>query len=669
MIDTKSLLPKTIEDLIDRSLFLYILITLITVFVGVFLRNTNNNIYSYYLAFTILALTFGSFFVISKTENKSTFIHTYIKKKHLLAVVLTCISIITIFAVTREADYCYSIWLDEYVQFLYGNLVKWNGDGNISNYASTEQQPPLTYYFSGISGFIFGINHFAVKLPTILFSLSFYLFFPLMVFSLTKDIKLTIGITLFTLAHPILFFYTVEARGYSQALLFCLFTIYFTVRAYIDHSSRRWIILFFAQLIFVLSIGFQPEMFLIIVAAAFTPFLFSNSRIYLKHLLVNTFTMIFFLPYLYHIYISSVVTDKFHASLTNRILNELQNFTLNNYWDYYKDIGIVNYIFWPILLLSVVNILSNFIKFRFINLYEKLTLSLIISVLTFPWCFTIIFKTFINWHYSPRYYIVFFPLMFICFIFCFLNIKVKFVKLSNLLALLLLTSSIILFFQKSDFLKYNSRQRRMNWTKIYSHFESNLFPSDRVYHLTFNDIGDWRPDIYVSKQLYTTKTSAFINNENIHLMNSKSQIGNHLAEKKVKGDLYFISNSSRNNKKMNTFLDTPNSNFTVTNINGMLIIKIKSGIKKHKNAYSFFIELYRVFSDKTWNFLTMEILLDYYLSKNDILNAKKIIRNMKSLSLNKEKTIESSLVNKEKIRNDVINFYMKRLSGIEIDQK
>jgi hypothetical protein len=196
-----------------------------------------------------------------------------------------------------------------------------------------------------------------------------------------------------------------------------------------------------------------------------------------------------------------------------------------------------------------------------------------------------------------------------------------------------------------------------------------LNSDDKVFHLTLNDIGDWRPDIYVSRKLYSTNelSKSLVQNLNINLHNSKSQIGTYLAKNNLEGDIYFLSNSSRNNKKLNKYLTKENLSFSTTQISSMLIIKINREDKEKNNFLKFFLDIHKNFQRHSWNVLLMEILTDYYIIKNDTHNAAIMINKIKQLSISNAETIEKSTLNKEKFRNDLVRYYQKSLRENTID--
>ncbi|MCZ0932788.1 MAG: hypothetical protein OXJ52_06530 [Oligoflexia bacterium] len=161
---------------------------------------------------------------------------------------------------------------------------------NPINRSAKEQQPPLDYYFSAFSAYMFGFSKFAVRFHAIfsylllacIISLIFYFFSSSLWISL-------IGSSLFLINHLIRLL-SLYGRPLSLGLLTGSLFLFFYL-SYCDKDRLKYKVSFFSvcssQYLFIMSVGLQPVILALSLFLSAVLVLFKSKR--------NIFLSLFFL--------------------------------------------------------------------------------------------------------------------------------------------------------------------------------------------------------------------------------------------------------------------------------------------------------------------------------------------------------------------------------------
>ncbi len=172
-----------------------------------------------------------------------------------------------------------SVWLDEDHQSRYSGQGLFDLD--MPHYSSRLAQPPIDLWIqsAGISNF--GMSAIGIRIHTaILGALSVLLFYILIGKIIESRFAVFLASVIFAF-HPWLIRYSQEARPVSTGVFFAV--LYLSVLFdFLVHArdkktnTRTYIFLIIVQTWFLLSIGFQPLIFILISSLSLLPFLFSK---------------------------------------------------------------------------------------------------------------------------------------------------------------------------------------------------------------------------------------------------------------------------------------------------------------------------------------------------------------------------------------------------------
>jgi len=123
--------------------------------------------------------------------------------------------------------------------------------------AYMQSQPPLDYYLQAIGISLFGYNELGIRIHAVLAGALASLLFFVLIRRHYGFFAALLGFILFAF-NPWLVRYSVEARPYSTSVLFCVVFLFALYEFAARMSVRSGILFFFAQFIFLCSIGLQP---------------------------------------------------------------------------------------------------------------------------------------------------------------------------------------------------------------------------------------------------------------------------------------------------------------------------------------------------------------------------------------------------------------------------
>lgn len=487
-----------------------------------------------------------------------------------------------------------SVWMDEDQQSRYSERGLFDLD--MPHNSSRLAQPPVDPWIQSVGISNFGMSEIGIRLHSaILGALSVLLFYILIgkiigrVAPATKDgmlpadkiqngertrffwkllqtynIESRFAVFLASVIfafHPWLIRYSQEARpvgtGVFFAVLYLFLLLDFLVHARDKKTNTRtYIFLIIVQTWFLLSIGFQPLIFILISSLSLLPFLFSKKYFY-KTALVYLSGLISF-SFAYPILKLSIAA---HSSsyLTNAsILHQVTavfkklisfKFIFESYINFYKHlVGEYDILCLIVLILGVAGLIHALIS-RKKNATALLFLYFLIFALAYPPVFSSIFKTLIKYHMYVRYYLSFTPVLiaglavglYYALFFLSLLLKNKY-KLSTPIRYLphvfLLIVFLFSFYGNTQDLKRMYSTKFREWEKLYEIFKYHSAPGDTAYIVNLANPGQWVPTyFYAQKLYYSDETERYVRLKGKGIIVEDYQ---NIRTGKQRGNIYFV---------------------------------------------------------------------------------------------------------------------------------
>jgi hypothetical protein len=185
-----------------------------------------------------------------------------------------------------------SIWLDEDAQA----RTAASGIGlDMARRAATQAQPPLDYLLEGVALRVFGWNEYGVRMHAALLGAgAAALFFGLLMTAVRHPAAVLLGTVAFV-THPELIRYSQEGRPISCGVFFSVLWLWAVFRFLRTRPAHGRALaaasVLVAGVLFLLSVGLQPVVFLIVSGIAFAPALVSR-RLRARILAVGALTAV-----------------------------------------------------------------------------------------------------------------------------------------------------------------------------------------------------------------------------------------------------------------------------------------------------------------------------------------------------------------------------------------
>ena len=242
--------------------------------VSVYLSFLQNQYFDFLTVFFVLALiSFALFSIwqiyqnvkksfeqrIPKVKIKShrLFVEKFKKNKKLLTLLTLCFMSLSVGFFNIYTQYSRGLDVAETGQ-LSASLHQ-----NIIEASRKQQQPSLDYYFSSFSHELWGMNKFSVRFHAMVFYLILSLILPLMLWFFCPSFwAAALGILFFSINH-IVRLNSVNGRPLSLVLLTgSLFLFFYMDYCNKNRKEQNLFPVFASQYLFVMSIGFQPIVFI-----------------------------------------------------------------------------------------------------------------------------------------------------------------------------------------------------------------------------------------------------------------------------------------------------------------------------------------------------------------------------------------------------------------------
>ena len=358
-----------------------------------------------------------------------------------------------------------------------------------------QQQPPLDYYFSAFSNQLWGKGKFSIRFHAMVFYLILSLVLPLILYFFCSSLwAVGFGSFLFSINHVIRL-HSVNGRPLSLALFlgFLFLFFYMSYCKYGDNqfgkSGNRLFPVIASQYLFVLSIGFQPVIFIVCLFLSSFLLLFQNKKeIFKKLFLSHIVTALFSLPFYIKMYLYGQSAHKFKEPSFKKLSFYIEDYNILNLFKEY---------FYPFY-----EQLFPFLAFLFCGLgivifIQRKMPSLIIQVGTalviFPLLFDFLFKMIINWGVWSWYFIVW-SLFLIFFFVLALNEVFDYLKRKRQVFLFLLIPAGVLFLYNSYsqilFIQEESRfwypYRSNDAERVYDYLKEKANTNDIFIEITLS---------------------------------------------------------------------------------------------------------------------------------------------------------------------------------------
>ena len=285
---------------------------------------------------------------------------------------------------------------------------------NTINTSYIQQQPPLDYYFSALSGQLFHASKFSVRFHTMLFYLLLCLILPLGLYYYSSLLVSSLGSLLFLINH-ITKLHAVDARPLNLALLTGFFFLFFYINFFHSKQKQSLTPIICSQYLFILSIGLQPVIFVItLFLSSFLPLFYSKKEIFKKLFLSHIITAILSSPFYFKILAFGNEASKF---------KEISLSSIGHYfskWNIFHFVQKYFFTFYDKISLSFFLPLLGWILLVMLKKQkpDKKTLLLLSSVILFPLLFDALFSIGI-WYHNNNWYFITFSL-FLIFFFIFI---------------------------------------------------------------------------------------------------------------------------------------------------------------------------------------------------------------------------------------------------------
>lgn len=285
--------------------------------------------------------------------------------------------------------------------------------------AYKQQQPPIDYYFSSFSHFLFGENKFSIRFHAILFYLILTFIIPLGIYFFCPSFRITVIGTVLFLINDIIRLHSVNARPVCLALFtgFLFLFFYMSLCKENSYNKKQFLPLIISQYLFVMSIGLQPVVFIVSLFVASFQLFFSNKKHVFKKLFIsNIITGVLVSPFYVNMWIFGRASYKFKQISLESIASYMENINIWRFFGrYFFPFYDKMFLFFIVVIIGLI-IIGIYKKFK-----DKLILILLPSIILFPFLYDFLFNIGVFWDTLHNWYYITFSLFLILFIVLSLN--------------------------------------------------------------------------------------------------------------------------------------------------------------------------------------------------------------------------------------------------------
>lgn len=499
--------------------------------------------------------------------------------------------------------------------------------------AAKQCQPPLDASIESIGIINLGFKEAGIRIHAVILGTLAVLLFYFAMTRLLGNRTLIMPVVIVFAIHPWLVYYSQEGRPNSGAVFFSVLYLLVLIYIFIDQSNPRFNFrLFFLftiiQVWFLLSIGFQPLVFVFVSCISLLPWLF-NRNYYPRVLGVYASTVIAMAlayPVLKQTMVISARLYLNQESWGEKIVAiSRQLFSFAGYTDYFQ--GLLAHFTILFLVIVVLGILGWFFMRGQEQGDKSPTVTLfffyfLVFAIIYPQVYSAFFKTLIRYPIKLRYFLTFTPILAALAILA-LVITVQWLKQYQkkgvtggkwwpLYFFYLIMGVWFLF----SF--YGSVEKSMRlyatdnrgWREVYERFKNHSSPGERAYIVNLVHPRRWSPKVFAGTEFYYRERD----NRPVILVNGKT-LSDDLevicrGEKSGNIDLVFHHGVEKIKKRF--FLGL--KGVEITQVKGLFIIRIVAGPGQGRvcqTIYYIFRCLYRHLPREVSNYFVYETL--FYL--------------------------------------------------------
>jgi hypothetical protein len=399
------------------------------------------------------------------------------------------------------------LWQDEYTQFIRASIPERRYFHGLVEFAAGQQQPPADFFFSAFARMLFGLTPLGIRFHSGLFTFGFYLALFLFLTVQTKHRVISFFVTLYAMSLPSLRYYLVEARPVALCLFASVFTMHFYLLSMQSDNKTNQRLFLVSAMFLPLTIGFQPEIFLIamgLVVLAYCFFEPSKAQRYFRLFRGLCLSALLFLPFLYLIYTFGEDVEQFLDTSVVGFVDSLLTSKTHLGAGFIREHNPSPLKFPVLLVFATAILLFGFFYSRIFKSRVPLGVSFLLFLL-FPAIFIVTYDFLINWNYSVRYSIIYcVPLLsfFASLATCVAEGRFKKPKLSIIIG-------VFLVFSLHNALQAKTKVEQLNsfkpdWATVYSKLVSELKnnPQARALYLRVFESGEGSGPYFPLHELY-----------------------------------------------------------------------------------------------------------------------------------------------------------------------
>jgi 4-amino-4-deoxy-L-arabinose transferase-like glycosyltransferase len=447
------------------------------------------------------------------------------------------------------------VWMDEDAQ----SGVSGRGifDMDMPQYSACYEQPPIDYLIQSAGIFNFGMSEIGLRIHIAVLGALSVLLFYIMMGKIIENRFVVILTSMIFAFHPWLIHYSRVGRPVGTGVFFAVLYL-FVLFDFLVHARDRktntitFILLIIVQTWFLLSVGFQPLVFILTSSISLFPFLF-NKKYFFKTALVYLSGLISF-SFAYPILKLSIERGSEmyleQASFLEHVLTVFKNLvsiTFKAYIKYYKPlIDKYEILFFIGLILGIAGLIHVIISKKK-NATTLLFLYFIIFTLAYPLIYASIFKALIKFYVTIRYYLSFTPVLIaglgvglyygLSFLTHLMYNKYK-LRLRYLPYGFILIIFLFSFYGNAQNLKEMYWVQYRDWEKVYELFKYHSSPGDTAYIINLAPPDKWVPThFYTQKFYYKDETE-----RHVRLKGKGSIVDDYqnIRSGKQRGNIYFV---------------------------------------------------------------------------------------------------------------------------------
>lgn len=544
-----------------------------------------------------------------------------------------------------------SIWMDEDRQ---AEIAGRGFDLDLVSRAAEQHQPPIDYYAEAIGLALFGVTEHGARVHAALFgALASALLFFLLGRLFHHPLPVLLGTAMFVF-DVYMVRYSQEGRPISCGVFFTvlylvgLHTYLFprtagsaasgeTPARFFARELLRGVLLFTAVLLFFLSVGFQPIVFVAVSTVALLPGLLRR-RLRWRIALVVGITVLAFLAALPILQESMGHGRELigTASLWDRITGVVESlgaFDKASWWGKYDRL--IPHHQTLVAVLALPALLGWLIEWKKNRRHAAVAggLYLLAFALLYPPAFDIVYRSQISWKVQTRYFLTFQPVLVTGIagaVFFAVRAVTRVTRHRFAMARWAFCLVVLALFIQAE--KQNGitlqavyqRQERTDWRSLYALFNREGKPRDTAFIMNLTRIDRWSPRFYATQFYYSHRPRQVRLNplENLPILYARERL----------------------NKKHNLFLVTPYGNEKLTadhwqgvqevafhRFHKLAVIQVKSRIRMKPHIVKVFDILTGKLTKEESNFRVWHIFAQLKLADGDLPGAAALIQDLRAM--------------------------------------